>query len=193
MQQACNKALPTGAFTMDCMTDETPELVLYRADVKGLKPWSDTARMKSRFDNQEYTYATTNLDVARAFAVFAFGVPRDHERSIYRVNLDDPLAFDPEFHSGPEAHFYMSHWGTVVETVEPDVTMTVEQAKRVMSRYALWVGGNRIYDDDGYATVPPRWCSTRFDQDIIQQELRTLGTFPEPDAVVRFLNENFAF
>jgi hypothetical protein len=61
------------------------DVVLYRADERGLKPGGATGRTKSWFDNYEYTYATTSLDVARAFAMYAFGAPRDHDRSVYRV------------------------------------------------------------------------------------------------------------
>jgi hypothetical protein len=60
----------------------TGDVVLYRADVRGLKPGDATGLMIPCYGNREYTYATTNLDVARAFAMFAFGAPRDHERSV---------------------------------------------------------------------------------------------------------------
>jgi hypothetical protein len=108
-------------------------------------------------EDREYTYATTNLEVARAFAVYAFGVPRDHERSVYRVDLDDPIVGDPEFWCDQNASFVMSHWGTVLEVVEENVTMTVDEAREVFSRYARWVDKSPVYDNDGYATVPPIW------------------------------------
>jgi hypothetical protein len=171
----------------------TEDVVLYRADVRGLKRGAATGRMVAWWpEDIEYTYATTSLDVARAFAVYAFGVPRDHECSVYRVELDDPIVADPEFRSDEYVSFVMSHWGAVLEVVEEKVTMTVDEARQVFSRYARWVDESPVYDNDGYATVPPIWrTDNRFDSNEIRQELRTLGTYPEPHAVLEFLNERF--
>jgi hypothetical protein len=86
----------------------------------------------------------------------------------------------------------MSHWGTVLEVVEENVTMTIDEAREVFSRYARWVDKSPVYDNDGYATVPPIWRNdNRFDNDEIRRQLRTLGTYPEPHAVLEFLNERF--
>ena len=177
-------------ITISLMTED---VVLYRADIRGLKRGAETGRMVAWWpEDREYTYATTNLEVARAFAVYAFGVPRDHERSVYRVDLDDPIVGDPEFWSDENASFVMSHWGTVLEVVEENVTMTIDEARQVMSRYARWVDESPVYDNDGYATVPPLWRNdNRFDNDEIRQQLRTLDTYPEPHAVLTFLNERF--
>lgn len=173
----------------------TDELVLYRADVKGLRPGSDTGRMVPFWEQdpaREYTFATTSIDAARAFAVFAFGAARDHERSVYRVQLDDPIVFDPEFRSDEAISFYMSHWGTVVEVVEETVAMTVDEAKRVLWNDARWVDDSRMFDDDGHATVPPKWLvDSRFDVDEIQKALRGLGSFPDPNDVLRFLEQHY--
>ena len=76
---------------------------------------------------------------------------------MYRVDLDDPIVLDPEFKSDEYATFYMSHWGTVREVVEENVALTVDEAKRVMARYAIWVDDSAMFDGDGYATVPPTW------------------------------------
>jgi hypothetical protein len=169
------------------------EVVLYRADIQGLRPGADTGRLLSWWgDGREYTYATTNIDIARAFGVYAFGAPRDHERSVYRVELDPPIVHDPDFKSDEYAGFYMSHWGTVKELVEETITMTAEEARLVFSRYARWVDGSAVYDDDGYATVPPKWRADRFDAEEIRRELRTLGTYPEARAVLSYLTEHFA-
>jgi hypothetical protein len=171
----------------------TEEVVFYRADVQGLRPGDATGRMKSWFDNYLYTYATTRLDVARAFAVYAFGASDDPERSVYRVELDAPIMEDPEFRSDEYVLFVMSHWGTVLDVVEENATMTVDEARQVFSRHARWVDGSATYDNDGYATVPPNWRNDdRFDDDDICQELRTLGAYPGPHAVQKFLNERFA-
>ena len=145
------------------------------------------------YENREYRYATTSLDVARAFAVYAFGVPRDHERSVYTVQLDDPIVPDPDFRSDEYASFVMSHWGTVLNVVEEKTTMTVDEARQVISRYARWVEGSLVFDNAGYATVPPKWRDdNRFDEEDIRNELRMLGTYPDPHAVLKFLNDRFS-
>jgi hypothetical protein len=108
------------------------EVVFYRADIQGLKPGDETLRMFASLNGHDYTYATTSLDVARAFAVSVFGVARDHERSVYRVQLDDPIVLDPEFRSDEHVSFVMSHWGTVLDVVEEKVTMTTDQVRRVL-------------------------------------------------------------
>jgi hypothetical protein len=161
------------------------QVVLYRADVQGLQRGDDTTRMVDPRDNREYTYATTNVDVARAFAVQAFGLQRDH-RSVYRVELDQPIVPDPDFLSDLDTSFVMSHWGTVVDVVDETVTMTVDEARRLMSRYALWADKSPIYDADGFANVPPPVRNdSRFDAediDEIRTQLRQLGTYgPPPD------------
>jgi hypothetical protein len=162
----------------------TTEVSLFRADVKGLKPGSETTRMVDQSDGREYTYATTNLDVARAFAVKAFGLQRDHARSVYQVELDQPIVTDPDFESSATTSFLMSHWGTVVDVVEETVTMTVEEAHRVMSQHALWVDRSPIYDPDGFANVPPTVASdVRFDEEDkaeIRRQLRQLGVYAQP-------------
>ena len=133
------------------------EVVFYRADIQGLKPNDATLRMVASYDGNEYTYATTSLDVARAFAVFAFGVPRDHERSVYRVELDDPIVLDPEFRSDEAISFVMSHWGTVLDVVDEKVATTVDEARRIMSRYGPhWMDKSLINDEAGNATLPPK-------------------------------------
>ena len=169
----------------------TEDVVLYRADLRGLSRGAPTGQMVAWWpEDREYTYATTSLDVARAFAVYAFGAPRDHERSMYRVQLDDPIVGDPDFRSDEYVSFVMSHWGTVLDVVEENVTMTVDEARQVFSQYTRWVDESPVYDNDGYATVPPKWRNdNRFDNDEIRQELRTLGTYPEPHAVLKFLSE----
>lgn len=169
------------------------QLVLYRADVQGLKPGDPTGRMISPYEqDREYTYATTSLNAARAFAVFAFGAARDHERSVYRVQLDEPIVLDPEFRSDESVSFYMSHWGTVIEIVEETVAMTVEEAKRALWNDARWVDDSRMFDDDGYATVPPKWRhDSRFDVEEVRNDLRGLGMFPGPNDVLRFLEQHY--
>jgi hypothetical protein len=95
----------------------TEDVVLYRADIRGLKGEPKPGEWSPGGPRTANT-PTTNLKVARAFAVYAFGVPRGHERSVYRVELDDPIVGDPEFWSDENASFVMSHWGAVPEVVE---------------------------------------------------------------------------
>jgi hypothetical protein len=82
--------------------------------------------------------------------------------------------------------------GTVLDVVEEMVTITIDDARRVMSKYdALWLDKSRIYDGDGYVTVPPEWRNDhRLDE--IRQELREFGTYPWPREILEFLNERFA-
>ena len=170
----------------------TDKVVLYRADIKGLGPGGETSRMVAWFDSREYTFATTSLDVARAFGVYAFGVPRDHERSVYRVELDYPIFPDPDFRSDVHVSFVLSHWGTVLEVVEENVTLTADEARKIMSAHARWVDDSPIYDDAGYATAPPKWSEdTRYDAEEVGVELRKLGAYPNPRAVLQFLNARF--
>jgi hypothetical protein len=149
------------------------------------------------WDGREYTYATTNPDVARAFAVKAFGLPRDRERSVYRVKLDDPIVEDPDIASDEHARFVMSHWGTVIEVFEADVTMSIDEANQVRARYAVWpVDGSPVYDDEGYGNVPPLYRGdARFDAadcEEIRHALRShLGTYPTGQAISAFLKEHY--
>lgn len=171
----------------------TEDVVWYRADISGLQRGDETGRMVPWWpENCGYTYATTRLDVARAFAVFAFGVPHDHARSVYRVELSGPILCDRDFRSDENTWFGMSHSGIVQEVVEENVTMTIAEAHQVMSNYAPWVDGSPVLDNDGYATVPPKWrADNRFDDDEIRTELHTLGTHPDPRDVLKFLSERF--
>src|ERR1700741_3884819 len=70
------------------MTPPKP-VVYYTADMDGLWPGAMTTSTISPYDSQRYTWATSNLDLARAFA---FG-----GLSIYRVQLDQPIMHDPDF------------------------------------------------------------------------------------------------
>ncbi len=69
------------------MSDET---AYYRADVPGLNPGDSATRTLDVLDNEEYTYATTRLDVARAIAARHTGY------LVYRVLLNEPIEADPD-------------------------------------------------------------------------------------------------
>jgi hypothetical protein len=149
------------------MTAPKP-VVYYSADVEGLWPGVMTTSITSPYDSQRYTWATSNLDLARAFA---FG-----GLSIYRVQLDPPILHDPDFKQAIDTWFVMSSHGIVLEVVGESPQTTLEQAERVTSKYALWAkDGSPIYDDHGYATVPPGLGEV-----CTAEDLRQLGQYPIP-------------
>ncbi len=174
------------------MGDDEP--VYYRADVQGLSPGDPTTHMTDPRDGQEHTYATTNLEVARAFAL---GV-NDGNSSVYRVELADPIMWDREIKQLQHGtRFLMSHGGTVTDVVEKNPAMTPEEAREVMSQYARWARyGSRIYDHKGYATVPPalsKGVSEKLAKTLnvepgsyrcTAEQLRQLGLYPPPFSIV---------
>jgi len=82
----------------------------YRADVRGLNPGDPATRTLDPLDGKEYTYATTQLDVARGIAA------RHPEFSVYRVTLDEPVEPDPDATQvGVVELFVRSPWGAVVD------------------------------------------------------------------------------
>jgi hypothetical protein len=160
-------------------------MVFYRADVRGLIPGAETTRTRSPYDGHDYTYATTNLNVARAFALQADGRPHGEALSIYRVQLDPPVLWDPDFQQRPDTWFAMSHWGTVLDVVAEEPGMTLDEARTVMSTYAVWVTDKSpIYDSDGYANVPPGMAEA-----CTAEELRSrLGKYPPPTLIMMWAN-----
>ena len=156
----------------------------YRADVQGLSRHDPTTRMRDPRDGREHTYVTTNLDVARAFALGAY----DGNSSVYGVELDDPIMWDTEIKQLQHGtRFLMSRGGTVADVVEENPAMTPEEAREVMSEYARWARyGSPVYDDEGYATVPPG-----LSQVCTAEQLRQLGRYPPPFSIVA-LAEFFA-
>jgi hypothetical protein len=167
-------------------------MLYYHADEKGIKPGFSTTVTPDPYDGREYTYATTNLDAARAFALQSKGHKVKEPRSVYLVELDAPIVWDPDFLQDLGSWFVMSSGGTVIDVVDEEVTMTIDEAHKVMSRYARWVDKSPIYDADGYPNVPPRWRDDhRFDEkdvDRIKHELRTIGQFPPPPLIVELAN-----
>jgi hypothetical protein len=92
------------------MSDEP---AYYRADVQGLNPGDATARTLDPLDDNEYTYATTRLDVARAIAA------RHPDFSVYRVTLDEPTESDPDAAADHLGELFVrSPWGAVVEVAD---------------------------------------------------------------------------
>lgn len=166
--------------------------VFYRADLRGLPPGAAARRQPSWWGEiSRYTCATTSLNVARAFASYAFGAPRNDERAVYRVELDAATAMrDPALDSNEAVSFVASRRGTIRDVVEGHTPpMTPEAAYRVMRKYVRWPDTTPVYDDDGYATVPPWWHTPRLDRDEMRHEVHRLGIYPEPQAVLRLLYE----
>jgi hypothetical protein len=157
------------------MTSSEPA-VYYSADVEGLWPGAMTTSTTSPYEGQRYTWATSNLDLARALALGGL--------SIYRVELDPPVFQDPDFKQAIDTWFVMSRHGTILEVVEDRPRTTLEQAERVTSKYALWAkDGSPIYDDDGSATVPPGLREV-----CTAEDLRPLGQYPAPWLVTGLAN-----
>lgn len=173
------------------------EVVYYRADVAGLKPGELTSNTVDPDNVRVSTYATTGLELARAFAVTGFGVSgqRDQERSVYRVTLDDPIRTDPDFRSDDNARVVTSELGTIVNLVEANVSMGIQETTALMARYAQWPDGSPIYKDEGYASVPPKYLlDNRYDDhnyENMLQELETLDTYPDPQTIQKFLAERY--
>jgi hypothetical protein len=158
---------------LDTMNELLP---LYRADDRGLKPGSPTTSVKYP-NHWEYTYGTTNLEIARALAALA-AAHNDNRSiySIYMVELDQPILWE---RAVKQRAFAKSRGGTVTKVVEEDPAMTLAKAKEVMSSHVVWAADDSpIYDAEGYANVPPgksEACS--------EDERRDLGLYPPPPLI----------
>jgi len=96
------------------MSDDT---AYYRADVRGLNPGDATTRTLDPLNDKEYTYATTQLDLARGIA------GRHADFAVYRVTLEEPIEADPDFvEENLGALFVRSPWGAVVQVVDENET-----------------------------------------------------------------------
>jgi hypothetical protein len=85
----------------------------YRADVQGLNPGDAATRTLDPLDGEEYTYATTRLDVARLIA------ERHSDFSVYRVILHEPIEADPgATRDNLGELFVRSPWGAVADIVD---------------------------------------------------------------------------
>lgn len=160
------------------------KVTYYRADVQGLGPGQPIGNIVS--EGEALSYATTNLELARAFAVAGFGVApdqRDQELSVYEVKLDHPEE-DPDFNLDATAQIVTAESGTAVALVEAKVSMNKAQAVQLLAHYLRWPDGSPAYDDDGHATVPPKYTTdNRYDTHNhrnMLNELELLGTYPTP-------------
>ncbi len=169
--------------------------VYFHADVEGLTPGSLISNMVDPYGHRAFTYATSSIELARAFAITGFGLPTDlhcQELSVYRVALDDPI-LDPHFNLDSTVRIVTSESGTVLEVVEATVAMSVAQATHSMANYLMWPDGSRAYDEEGYATVPPKYqLDLRYDdhnRKNMLDELQLLDAYPDPDTIFRRLAE----
>ena len=89
----------------------------YRADVQGLNPGDATTRTLDPLDGNEYTYATTRLDIARGIA------GKHADFAVYRVTLDEPIEPDPAAaRDNLGGLFVRSPWGAIVGVVDENET-----------------------------------------------------------------------
>jgi len=89
----------------------------YRADAQGLNPGDATTRTLDPLDGNEYTYATTRLDVARGIA------GKHSDFAVYCVALDEPVEADPDAVKENLGGFFVrAPWGAVVRLVDENET-----------------------------------------------------------------------
>jgi hypothetical protein len=80
----------------------------YRADVKDLNVGDATTRTLDPLDGREYTYATTELGIARAIAA------KNGDLGVYRVLLAEPIDADPDAAENNLGEMFVrSPWGAV--------------------------------------------------------------------------------
>jgi hypothetical protein len=85
----------------------------YRADVQSLNVGDPATRVLDPLDDNEYTYATTRLDVARAIAA------RHADFRVYHVMLDEPIELDPDAAEDNLGELFVrSPSGTVADVVD---------------------------------------------------------------------------
>ena len=97
---------------MNPSTDRPPT-AYYRADVQGLNAGDAATRTLDPLGGNEYTYATTRLDVARAIAA------RHPDFCVYRVTLDEPVEADPDaVEDNIGEMFVRAPWGAVADVVD---------------------------------------------------------------------------
>jgi hypothetical protein len=99
---------------MEPSTDQRPT-AYYRADVQTLNPGDAATRTLDPLDGKEYTYATTQLDVARAIAA------KHADFRVYRVLLDEPIEADPDAAEDNLGEFFVrAPSGAVADVVDEE-------------------------------------------------------------------------
>jgi hypothetical protein len=93
---------------MESSTHRSPN-AYYRADVPDLNVGDAATRTLDPLDGKEYTYATTQLEVAQRIAA------RHSNFRVYQVFLNEPVDLDPDAAEENLGDvFVRSPWGTVV-------------------------------------------------------------------------------
>ena len=99
------------------VSDRNTRMAYYRADVQGLNAGDAATRTLDPLDGKEYTYATTQVDLARAIAA------RHADFCVYRVILDEPIEADPDAaRDNLGGVFVRSPWGVIVHVVGENET-----------------------------------------------------------------------
>jgi hypothetical protein len=92
---------------------DRPRIAYYRADVQGLNAGDAATRTLDPLDGNEYTYATTRLDVARAIAATHVDL------CVYRITLDEPIEADPDAAEDNIGEMFVrSPWGAVADIAD---------------------------------------------------------------------------
>lgn len=148
-----------------------------------MQPGDAATRSVNERDGREYVYATTNLDVARAYAVLR------GNSAVYRVALDTPIVWDDNFHEGSAAGCWRSQRGTIVDRVEVDVDMSHNEAVMVMAPLSIWDGPDQpMYDEQGFG-LPPPIPNSSIEAEDLREQLRSLGTYPNPRDIQRLATQ----
>jgi hypothetical protein len=101
---------------MESSTHRSPN-AYYRADVPDLNVGDGATRTLDPLDGKEYTYATTQLEVAQRIAVRHSGF------CVYQVFLNEPVDVDPDAAEENLGDvFVRSPWGTVAAVMNGQTT-----------------------------------------------------------------------
>jgi hypothetical protein len=92
---------------------DRPRIAYYRANLQGLNAGDAATRTLDPLDGNEYTYATTRLEVARAIGA------RHADFCVYRVTLDEPIEADPDAAEDNIGEMFVrAPWGAVADIVD---------------------------------------------------------------------------
>jgi hypothetical protein len=153
------------------------EPLWFRADKAGLQPGNLATHSERPLNGRLVVYATSRLEVARAFAAQRGG------GSVYQIDPIDPTGVfrydDPDYPPSSGAGCIAFDDASIVRVVEARVDMTRDAAWQLMSRHFLWPDQTRMYDDEGYPTASPQMRAAGIDASA----LRHLGPYCEPGAV----------
>jgi hypothetical protein len=147
--------------------------VWYCADVPGKKP--DDIVTRYEYGSYSCAFVTSRQDVARAVAA-----GRD-DRTVYRVRPEG-LSYDvPE--EGMGALGFGVFDGAVVIAEVPRAHAPREALWEPIAHHFRWCDGSQRYDQEGYATAPPRMRGQSGLEQILQRTLEHAGKYLPPDMV----------